>query len=423
MLIALNVFSRGIASLGGFLLSLIVAQIAGAEGLGPFAVFLSVLGILSIIARRGQDRLVTRAVAWMDHKAEEGTAVALLLFAASRALFPAITLGLIGSLLLASGWLGSAFPGTIVVMPLALLAITLLALVAGYAKGVSRAWIAPLFEIGGISLLATLILACMVLTGNAVPEVSITIALLAALLFLLILVAGFMIWRDMPGRKRLPLLDADQREEIRTGQVDFTLIALATYLTQAGSFVLAAPLLSGTDLGLLRAAERLAFLVSFPVLAINPVISPRIVRLSRGRDADGLRRLTKNAVLTSAGLSACFLLPLLIWPERALALMGADFTDAVSYLRLMAAAHFLSALIGPLAVLMNMSGRERSSMWINLTTLAIAIPLVPGLSMMLGASGFAVAYSAVIIARNALIAAAVFRGRSNLKNSYVSRTW
>jgi len=77
-------------------------------------------------------------------------------------------------------------------------------------------------------------------------------------------------------------------------------------------------------------------------------------------------------------------------------------------LRLMAVAQFLAAVIGPLAMMLTMSGRERVSMWINLGTLALAFVLVPSLSMAHGASGFALAYASIIVTRLGLIGAVVF---------------
>lgn len=412
-------FSRGCAALGGVLFSILVARSAGAEGLGSFAVFLSLLGALAILARHGQDMLLIRTVAWAETQAQSGVPISLLRHGVMRVAAPALILGVAASGLLASGWLGKAFPGTVAAMPLVLPIMTVLALVAGYAKGRSRAWLAPLFEIGGVSLLAAFLLAGFALLGPVHFGLSVTAAFLLALALLLVVALG-MVLLDLPNGVRLPWLTPDQTAELRTGQMDFTLIALAMFLTQAGVFLLAAPFLPEKDLGLLRAAERLALLVSFSVLAINPVIAPRIVRLTRGGEAADLRRLIHGAVAASTGVAACVLLPLLIWPERALALMGAEFAEAVPYLRVLACAQLLAAAIGPLAMMLNMSGRERVSMWINVATLALAVALVPGLSLAYGAAGFAVAYAAIIMTRALLVLAAALQRQISPKSNFWS---
>ena len=79
--------------------------------------------------------------------------------------------------------------------------------------------------------------------------------------------------------------------------------------------------------------------------------------------------------------------------------MGPEFSEAVPYLQIMALAQFLVAVTGPLAMLLNMSGRERASMWINIFSLATAIVLIPYLSILRGAQGFAAAYCVVIFGR------------------------
>lgn len=390
---------RGMGALGSVLLSLIIARMYGPEALGHFAVFLSLSGVLSILSLRGMDMLLIRSVAWADHRMNSEVSVSLLRSCIKKIAIPSLLLSALGSAMLASTLLGVPYLEGAALLPLILPLQTGLALVSGYAKGKSRAWLAPMFETGGISLVAALFLSIFfVRTGDTSGGVSLMLVFSAAMV-LMVIAAVVMLLHDIPRPRRLPVPTDLQRSELRNGQVDFTVIALAVFITQAGSFLLAAPFLTEADLGLLRAVERLALLVSFPVLAINPVIAPRIAKLSRGGDAVGLRRLVLRAILATGGIAACALMPLLVWPERALALMGAEFAAAAPYLRVMALAQFLAALAGPLMVLLNMSGRERASMWINVGTLALAVALFPALSLAYGAYGFAGAYAAIIALR------------------------
>lgn len=405
-----NLASRGVAVLGGVFLTLLIGRICGVEALGSFAVFLSIMGGFSILARYGLDRSLVRSIAWAEGRATHGTPVTLLWYGLKCVSVPSLVLGSFAAILLAGGWLGVAFSGAAVVTPLALFLLTTLALIASYAKGRSRAWLAPLFEIGGISMLTAFLLVILILVGSNVVDVSVTIAFVIAL-FILTFVAGLMIWRDMQGIQLILTLDAAQKTDLNVGRVDFTLIALATFLTQAGSFLLAAPFLSETDLGLLRAAERLALLVSFPVLAINPVIMPRIVRLSRTGDVKALRRLIYFAISLSGVAAFCIAIPLIAWPERALAIIGEEFVEAIFYLQLMVCFQFLGALIGPLAVLLNMSGHERASMWVNITALVLGVVLIPSLSLVYGALGFTIAYSVLVLIRVVLILSVVIYGK------------
>lgn len=393
--------ARGGSALGGLLLSMLVARFAGAEGLGQFAVFTSLLGALALLSLHGTDILLMRSVAWADGRNTVGQALGLLWHGVSPVLLASCALGLLGSQLLASGWLGNAFPGTVALLPVALPMLTALALVAAYMKGRSRAWLAPLFEIGGVSLIAAFVLIGMAWGRTSVDDMGIIRALVIAL-SLSGAIAVLMIARD---RRLDPGQTADKqlKAELRTGRLDFTLIAVATFLAQAGSFLIAAPYLSETELGLLRAAERLVIVISFAVLVVDPVIAPRIVKLCREGDRPALNRMIVKAMALSGGIATPVFCILLIWPEAALALMGPEFTAATGYMIVMALAHFVIAILGPLSMVLNMTGRERMSMRISIATLGLAVVAIPVLSSAFGASGFVAAYTFIIIARLGLL--------------------
>ncbi|WP_104020266.1 lipopolysaccharide biosynthesis protein [Roseovarius nitratireducens] len=395
-----------LAAAGGLLLAVVIARTGGPERLGMFTIMLSLLGVLGMIARRGQGSLLTRSVAWAVHEKGARASVSLLLLAVRRIVLSSIVLGLTGSAILSSGILGAPFPGAVHALPVMLFLVTSLALFAAYARGSARPWLAPLFELGGISCLTVLLLMPSLVRGSNLTSTGVMSGFLLSML-VLVLIAGAITRANHPVKREMLFPEARLREELSRGQVPFTLIALAGFLIQSGSFLLAAPFLNEVEIGLLRGAERLALLVSFCTLVINPMIAPGIVRLSRGGDANTLRRLTFQAMLVSAGIAACVLLPLLSWPERALALLGAEFGTATGYLRIMALAQFAAALLGPLAMILHMTGRERVSMWANLATLAVAAVLVPGLSLTHGAFGFALAYAAIIITRLGLIGGAI----------------
>lgn len=389
-------------ALGGLALASVLAQMAGPSLLGSFTVMLSILGVLSMLSRRGQGSLLTRAVAWALHAEGSAAAVTLLVLAVRRIVLPSLILGVVGSVLLWSGIFGQPFPGSLVAFPFALVLTTALALFAGYARGSERPWAAPMFELGGISMLTVGLLTLALVAMTDVTPLTVTAIFLISMLCM-IGISVIVISRDLPDGSGLLHPSNDHRRELQHGQIPFTLIAIASFLVQSGSFLIAAPFLAQADLGLLRAAERLALLVSFPVLAITPLIVPQVVRFARLGDATGLRRTLMGAMGASGVIGASVLLLLLFWPARALALMGEEFIEAVPYLQIMAVAQFVVAVISPLIGFLHSAGHERLSMWINLGALALALGLIPILCTVFGALGFALAYSAVIIVRFGLI--------------------
>lgn len=405
----ITAIAQFLAGLGGLALAALIGRIGGPDLLGSFAVLISLLGVLGMISRRGQGSLLTRSVAWAIYSHGYSEALTLLVLAVRRVVVLSLVLGVLGSILLLSGFFGNPFPVAPIVFPFLLLLVTILSLYAAYARGSGRPWLAPFFEIGGVALVTAglLVLALPTWSDLQAPAVMVTLSIAVAIL--IGLASTFSI-RDYRGGNVVHPT-SEQRKELQVGQIPFTLIAISSYLIQSGSFLLAAPFLSEGDLGLLRAAERLALLVSFPVLAVIPIITPDVVRFARSGDVYGLTRVMACAMAVCGGSAALVLLGLLVWPERALALMGEEFKSAVPFLKIMSVAHLAAALLGPLVGLLHSSGRERQSMWINLATLALALVLVPWLSLGYGPTGFAAAYAAIIVTRIVLIGAvAVFSG-------------
>lgn len=401
-----TIVSQGGAALGGMGLAAALGHLGGPEELGRFTVVVSLLGMLGMIARRGQAALVTRGAAWSMHQEGRGASIALLTLAIRRIFMPSAIMGAGGSALLWSGLLGSPYPGSILCFPIVLLLVTALAVFAGYSRGTGRPWLAPWFEMGGISLVTAIMLTTVIIVWGRVPGILIMGIFLIAMLFLAGL-AMERVRRDFPAPFHLIRATDKHREELQRGQFAFSVSALGGFLIQSGSFVVAVPFLTEGDIGLLRAGERLALLVVFPVLAITPVIVSRVVTASRNNNVSRLRRLICGAMLAAGGLGAPILLGLLIWPESALALMGSGFESAANYLRIMALTQYLAAVSVPIVLLLNMSGQERISMWINLTALVVSLIMIPILSAYFGAFGFAMAYSAVIVIRCCLFGAAL----------------
>lgn len=167
--------------------------------------------------------------------------------------------------------------------------MTALTLVAGYAQGVGLAWPAPLSSNGGVSLVAAILVLPAAFLGGPVDGDRAGV-LFAMVALLTAIAATIWIW----GIARPEEGSSQGRQEnglmLQEGRLSFTLVGLSTFLLQAGSFAIAGPWLDDVALGHVRGAERLAVVISFPVLAIQPFIVSRIVRYVRGRQAYGARR-------------------------------------------------------------------------------------------------------------------------------------
>lgn len=402
--------SRGISALGGMLFSIAVARITGPSALGQIAVFMGVLGIGAQIACRGQDMILLRAAA---HEADPVTGKShtdLLRASFRKIALSTVIGGAAGAALLHSALLGAMMPNADVVLMVAMPIYCALALVSAYYKGADRAWFAPMFEIGGISLVASpiLLLARLGLPINPLAALAIAIALLA-------IVAAAMVASDRFKERDGPEYHLDPGL-LGSGQIDFMLIGLATFAMQAGAFTFVGPFLSSDVIGRLRAAERFAAVITFPQAAVSPFIAPRIVRARRDSDKQQLRRVTTLALLVSGAAGALPCAAMVLAPDHFLALMGRGFSDSVSYLMVLALVNLGVVICMPLNMVLAMGGNERTAMWINLFALSGVVLLYPSLSYLFGATGFLIAYGVVLLGRAGAMAVATFRRNGALSS-------
>lgn len=395
----LQLIAQGGAAFGALALSIIIGIVGGAEGLGQFAVLMALMGVLQHIACRGQPLLLFRTTAWTDDKYGRATSRDLAVQSVRKVLIPSLVLGMLGSALLGSGVLGRPYPGALVAFPFIFTVVCMLAVLAGYMRGTDRAWASPMLEIGGVSSLAALISTVFLLT----PAPHSAHALLAIFGFSAVVMlasVGSVLAREA----RLPnaaISNANSlKSELEEGQWAIVGIALGSYLIQTGSFLLGAPFLTDEELGLLRAAERFAIFIGFPVLCMVPLLAPRLVLAIRDDNSYVLRSLIIRASITAAILGGFPLIGLLLFPAQLLGLMGEEFVAGENYLRALAILQFAAALVGPLALILTLSGREKTSMYIHLIVFGIGAILIPVLSYAFGKQGFVTALAVAMLVRS-----------------------
>lgn len=398
--------SRGLAAIGAIALNLIVARSLGAEGLALFTIYLSIVGVISLISRFGIGYTLTRTVAKANVNNEnenEKDIFAILNFSIKKVAVNALLCVPVGVMIIYSEFFMESSWFILVNFIVAVPLLSFAAIVSGFYKSRKRIWLYPFFEQGGVSVIASILLLSLLLS-SIIVDVEIAISMFSISLLIIILSAYFILKLEKQHENislinKTPSLKDEDRVELQNGQGAFLLIALAGLLTQSASFILVSPFLSVTDLGLARAAERLAVIVSFPMLAVNPFIILRVVRSAAHNNVKELWRIIRLSMLLGGLFSLPALLVMQIFPGVVLGLLGPEFKDGEVYLRVLSAAHFILVLFGPFAVVMNMGGGERQMMWLAITMLVLSLVSYTLGSSFYGLKGFVTSYTAIILLR------------------------
>ncbi|MCK5872803.1 MAG: oligosaccharide flippase family protein [Methylococcales bacterium] len=130
---------------------------------------------------------------------------------------------------------------------------------------------------------------------------------------------------------------------------------------------------------------RVTLLIGFGILAVNAAMTPHISRLHANGDHEAIQRLVmKVTQLTFAGgLSAVLVLS--VCGEWILGWFGEAFTEGVDILIILALAQLLIATLGPVTLLLSVTGHQnhsfRVSIWALLATIMFNMMLIPALGL------------------------------------------
>ncbi len=351
-----NILVKG-AGLGlTFTLSLWLARMLGAQGYGHFAYVLSWGHLLSVVSVLGLDVLLTREIA-RAHGRGDDAAVCLL----HRWSYAAVLgTGLLVTALFA-GWAVAAAPPAASLLLHGAALIPLLALLKlhqGALQGASRpvlAQIPLLLLFPALTLGAVLALkAAAALTEHNAVSGAVTAAALAAL------AGAALVWRGFSGPPgRCGRAHRPPPWRLLASALPLASITLFSMFNEQAGVLMLGLLSTPDQAGVFDMVRKLSSLVPFVLLTTTAPLAPQIARLHAAGDHATLQRLlTRGTQLAFAGslLVTCLLLLLGHW---LLELLGPGFDRGYGALVLLCAAQIFNAAMGPVAVILNMTGHER----------------------------------------------------------------
>jgi O-antigen/teichoic acid export membrane protein len=399
---------RGMGALCAFVFSVLIGRTLGVEGAGLYFLALSLTSILSVLAKMGTDVTVIRFVSVNASQKRWGMVRAVLRWCVYRVMAMSLVIGsilwLFAPLIAESVFSEPRLGEPLRLMSLAIPGFTMMHLLAGALKGLTRipeamlvsSILYPVFGIAMIWPLTSLM---------GVSGATVTYSLAMALAAL----AGLVFWRWRIG-------DRGSTKDPAPGQELWHSVRplLVTSLINRGMLPWMPVLLLGfwseaTEVGLFAAANRVMLLVSFSLISVNAVLSPRFAAMYAADNAEGLSRLSRrfSMIVTLAALP--LLLLLMFRGGWVMSIFGSDFAVAEPILFILAIGQIVNTLCGSVFNLLNMTGNERSarncaviSMSLNLGLNFILIPLY-------GVIGAAIATSIATIVNNLLGSYMVWR--------------
>lgn len=403
--IALAVKTSAVAMQYGFIL--VVARTQGAGSLGSFALSLTVMQLLSIIALLGLDTWLTRRIAALRAQGDvDGMAVA---YRSVTGITLASSLFLGGLLFLSAPFIASSVFGKpalgihLQTISIALPLLVLITVHAGVYRGIKNMTGFTLFK-AAIPLLNALIL---LMAHIGMHEISPATAYVISAA--LVLAAYVFFWRRNPSyivheRPRAALqwrsVVGESLPMMITGSIFFIMnwvdnLVIGIFRTEA-------------EVGLYDSAFKMASMAAITLMAINAIQAPSFAEHHSKQETGKLKASVNRSGMLLFYTSLPISLLLFIFPEWILSFFGPGFSSAADCVRILVVGNFINAWTGSVGILLQMTGYHqqynRIILYASILSVVMNLILVP----MLGIIGAAISSSATKAIQNLLAAVLVY---------------
>lgn len=382
------------------LLSLLLAKLIGAAGLGLYFLSVTSTEIFSTISRLGLETSALKFISIANASAERGTVATVYRKCVGIAALSASLMLLPAWLILTWAPIGASkhaeFASLVPFLLIALIPVTVLSVQTEAFKALGRPGTAVFTQT--VFPQATLLLLSLVLAWQGLAT---TAAILAsyACAFLIAMLLALLRWKSA-------VKEVWRKANFSTAVLLRTslpiLIVTSLNLVMAWTDTLVLGILSTPDqVGVYGVALRVSMTSAFVLIAIGSVVTPQFAALhASGRHAE-LEALARRSSFWSTAMASPLILIFLLFPAEILGLFGQQFVVGIWPLRLLALAQFVNVSTGQLTSLLIMTGHEKlmrnNMIFSAILNLAGNLVLVPPLGALGAAISTAISVSVMKI--------------------------
>jgi len=401
---------KGIAAVAALMLNVLVARALGAEGMGAYALALTVVTLLATVSRFGFDLTLVRFVSAAMAVNTPGRAAAGVRLASK---FVLATSTAIAALLVVgadqfnqltfkvdglSGALRMAAPGVVFIAMSILYASALKGLRQTARQMIVRSVVQPVVAAAAFGILWWS--GARHGPGTAVGAYAVG-ALAAALV-------GWWWWRGELGD--VPTCDARvQHKELFGTAISMMWITIFQQVMNWVAVAATGVWSTTLEVGLMHAGQRMAMLISFVLVASNAIAAPKFVELFRTGDRMRLRQTIRATSWLTIGIGLPVAAPMILAPGLVMSMFGAEFEAGSAVLSVLAVGNLVNVLTGSVSTMLIMGGNERLVQWNTTAAAVLNVVLTAILTPRYGAFGAAVAMAVALSVQNLAASVMVYQ--------------
>lgn len=183
----------------------------------------------------------------------------------------------------------------------------------------------------------------------------------------------------------------------------FTGFFLEINVSLAGAF------LPRADLAVYNLAFQIANLIAFFLVAVGYQFGPHASRLYAEGQMDALQTLVSRTAQIRFGFAAAMFVGLAVVGSWILGIFGEKFAGGYEALLILAGTQLVAGVVGPVAVLQNVLGLQKSAIVVSIVAIATDLVLTPILATQYGIEGAAFAVLITMVIWNLMMLIAIIR--------------
>lgn len=354
------VFCKGFAVVFSYLLHFVLARMLGSEGLGLFALAFTVVVSASFLGRFGLDYVLLRHAALYSSSGQMGVLGAwshrATLLVGGVALTLTLVIAALGQWFCVGVFDKPELFMPLVAMIVGLIPQTLLFLQAETLKGAGYIMASQMLQGDGGGVIvfgAALCLSLPLSIPYGVTGAAVGFALASWLAYFAGCGMSARLFAGEP-RQNPPTFS----HLLALGMPLFIASALSLVVARAGILFLGA-WASATTVGVFAMAQKLALLGANIQTACCTVIGPKIAVLQKKGDVHELAAYYRSGTRLIGALTAVVLGGVALFALPILGLLGTDFVQGATALRILAAGEMLALVFGPTSITLITTGHSR----------------------------------------------------------------
>ena len=368
--------------------TVLLARLAGARGAGIYFLGFTVVSVAALIGRLGLDGAGMRFVATaVDRgRSPEGIRRMAARLSCIASVSAAVVTLVIAPMIAGSIFDQSDLTGPLRAMALGIPGLALAFVYGGLLKGAGQ----TLTGIASESVVAPLV--TVIMFAVLIPSHGPLGAGLAFAIGAWTAAGAAVRWWGAVERGGEP--DPLSRAELLATSRPLLWIAAMNLVMQMADVFMVGIWLDERSVGVYATALRTAMLATLVLLAMGSVVAPRFAQLhARGR-LDELARLARRAAAMMTATVLPLLVPMMIFPERVMAVFGAGFVEeGARALAIVAAGQLVNVATGPVGYLLTMTGHHGAMRRVTAIFAGVFVLMNSLLIPPFGVTGAAVAFA------------------------------